>query len=170
MTCKQHRANSSSVSEDCEAPLTFVRCVDKLELKEMITAYKSRTFDEDIMGVDSKQGKSRSVVSVHEAGGPHICITEQSLTTCAINSCLGVEEISNKLKTHLTKGLNGGDFPARKEHFGDNFRPPLVAKSFCKIFWEALDDFMLKVLLVAATGSLIFEYIGADPDHYSTGK
>lgn len=27
---------------------------------------------------------------------------------------------------------------------------------------------MLKVLLVAATGSLIFEYIGADPDHYST--
>lgn len=29
---------------------------------------------------------------------------------------------------------------------------------------------MLKVLIVAATGSLIFEYIGADPDHYSTGK
>lgn len=27
---------------------------------------------------------------------------------------------------------------------------------------------MLKVLIVAATGSLIFEYIGADPDHYST--
>lgn len=29
---------------------------------------------------------------------------------------------------------------------------------------------MLKVLLVAATGSLIFEYIGADPEHYATGK
>lgn len=27
---------------------------------------------------------------------------------------------------------------------------------------------MLKVLLVAATGSLIFEYIGADPEHYAT--
>ena len=121
------------------------------------------------MGVDSKQGKSRSVVSVREAR-PHICITEQSLMTLAVNSCLGVEEISNKLKTHLTNGLNGGDFPERAKHFGDNFRPPLVAKSFCKIFWEALDDFMLKVLLVAATGSLIFEYIGADPDHYSTGK
>ena len=70
----------------------------------------------------------------------------------------------------MAKGLNGSDFPARKEHFGDNFRPPLVPKSFCRIFWEALDDFMLKVLLVAATGSLIFEYIGADPSHYSTGK
>ncbi len=29
---------------------------------------------------------------------------------------------------------------------------------------------MLKVLIVAATGSLAFEYIGSDPDHYSTGK
>jgi Ca2+ transporting ATPase len=82
----------------------------------------------------------------------------------------GVESISNKLKTNLESGLLGGDFPARKEFFGDNFRPPLKAKTFCKIFFEALDDFMLKVLLVAATGSLIFEYIGADPDHYSTGK
>ena len=85
-------------------------------------------------------------------------------------NCVGVESISNKLKTNLESGLLGGDFPARKEFFGDNFRPPLKAKTFCKIFFEALDDFMLKVLLVAATGSLIFEYIGADPDHYSTGK
>lgn len=68
----------------------------------------------------------------------------------------------------MDNGLTGGDFPARKDHFGDNFRESLKAKSFCLIFWEALDDFMLKVLLVAATGSLIFEYIGADPDHYST--
>mmetsp|Transcript_47365 Transcript_47365/g.62663 ORF Transcript_47365/g.62663 Transcript_47365/m.62663 type:complete len:104 (-) Transcript_47365:117-428(-) len=88
----------------------------------------------------------------------------------AVDSHQGVESISNKLKTNLENGLTGEDFPARKEFFGDNFREPLKAKSFCRIFWEALDDFMLKVLLVAATGSLIFEYIGADPDHYSTGK
>lgn len=49
-------------------------------------------------------------------------------------------------------------------------RDPIKAKSFCKIFREALDDFMLKVLIVAATGSLAFEYIGSDPSHYSTGK
>lgn len=46
----------------------------------------------------------------------------------------------------------------------------MEAKGFCKIFFEALDDFMLKVLIVAATGSLIFEYIGADPEDYGHGK
>lgn len=68
----------------------------------------------------------------------------------------------------VTVGLQGNDFPQRTDYFGNNYRPPMKAKSFCKIFFEALDDFMLKVLIVAATGSLIFEYIGADPDHYST--
>ena len=29
---------------------------------------------------------------------------------------------------------------------------------------------MLKVLIVAATGSLAFEYIGADPEDYGHGK
>lgn len=70
----------------------------------------------------------------------------------------------------ITQGLSGKDFPQRTDFFGNNYREPIKAKTFCKIFFEALDDFMLKVLIVAATGSLIFEYIGADPDHYSTGK
>jgi len=68
----------------------------------------------------------------------------------------------------VSKGISGDSFPARTEFFGNNYREPLKAKTFCKIFFEALDDFMLKVLIVAATGSLIFEYIGADPSHYST--
>jgi hypothetical protein len=46
----------------------------------------------------------------------------------------------------------------------------LRVKPFCKIYLAALDDFMLKVLIVAASGSLIFEYIGADPSDYSHGK
>ena len=84
--------------------------------------------------------------------------------------CAEIEGISNKLKVDVTKGLAGKDFPERTSFFGNNYRAPIEAKTFCKIFFEALDDFMLKVLIVAATGSLIFEYIGADPDHYSTGK
>ena len=67
-------------------------------------------------------------------------------------------------------GIGGDSFPDRTEFFGNNYREPLKAKSFCKIFFEALDDFMLKVLIVAATGSLIFEYIGADPEDYGHGK
>lgn len=79
-----------------------------------------------------------------------------------------IEGISNKLKVDVNQGLSGKDFPQRTEFFGNNYRAPMKAKTFCKIFFEALDDFMLKVLIVAATGSLIFEYIGADADHYST--
>ena len=84
--------------------------------------------------------------------------------------CVEIEGISNKLKVDVNQGLSGKDFPQRTEFFGNNYRAPMKAKTFCKIFFEALDDFMLKVLIVAATASLIFEYIGADPDHYSTGK
>ena len=69
-----------------------------------------------------------------------------------------------------TKGLDGSSFIARTEHFGNNDREPLKAKTFCTIFFEALDDFMLKVLIVAATGSLIFEYIGAEKEDYGHGK
>ena len=82
----------------------------------------------------------------------------------------GSEGISNKLKVDIAKGISGESFPDRTEYFGNNYRPPKLAKTFCKIFFETLDDFMLKVLIVAATLSLICEYIAADSDHYSTGK
>ena len=81
-----------------------------------------------------------------------------------------IDGISSKLKVDVTKGIDGDSFTARTAFFGNNYREPLVAKTFCKIFCEALDDFMLKVLIVAATGSLIFEYIGADPEDYGHGK
>lgn len=79
---------------------------------------------------------------------------------------LGVDGISNKLKVNVNTGISGDSFVTRTEFFGNNYREPLSAKGFCTIFLEALDDFMLKVLIVAATGSLIFEYIGADPEDY----
>jgi magnesium-transporting ATPase (P-type) len=68
----------------------------------------------------------------------------------------------------VSKGISGDSFPDRTAFFGNNYRPPKIAKTFCKIFFETLDDFMLKVLLVAATLSLVCEYIAADEDHYST--
>jgi len=80
----------------------------------------------------------------------------------------GLEGISNKLKAHTKTGISALTFNDRTHSFGNNMRDPIKAKSFCKIFREALDDFMLKVLIVAATGSLAFEYIGSDPSHYST--
>ena len=54
-------------------------------------------------------------------------------------------------------GLSGEDFPERTEQFGNNYRAPLVAKSFLRLFWAALDDFMLKVLIFASIFSIIFD-------------
>ena len=87
------------------------------------------------------------------------------------NDCLGAEGIAQKLKTDIRTGLKGGsDFTSRTEAFGNNERDEVEAKSFCSIFIEALDDFMMKILLVAATGSMIFGYIGAKPEDYGHGK
>ena len=83
---------------------------------------------------------------------------------------IGVDGIINKLKSDASMGIKGDTFPSRTHFFGNNVREKIKAKSFCTIFFEALDDFMLKVLIVAATGSLIFEYIGADPEDYGHGK
>lgn len=62
------------------------------------------------------------------------------------------------------------DFPDRTAAFGNNYRDEVKAKSFCAIYCEALDDFMMKVLIVAATAALVFGYLGADPSDYGHGK
>jgi hypothetical protein len=66
--------------------------------------------------------------------------------------------------------LTGEDFPLRTEQFGNNYRPPLKAKTWISLFIGALDDFMLKVLMVAAVFSITFDMILADPHERSHGK
>jgi hypothetical protein len=67
-------------------------------------------------------------------------------------------------------GLTGEDFPLRTQHFGNNYRPPLIAKTWLKLFWAALDDFMLKVLIFASIFSIVFDMILASPENRSHGK
>ena len=84
---------------------------------------------------------------------------------------LGTEGLAEKLNTDIKTGLkNGQDFNDRTEVFGNNMRENPVAKSFCTIFIEALNDFMMKVLIAAATAALVFGYIGAKPEDYHHGK
>jgi len=79
----------------------------------------------------------------------------------------GAKGIAQKLNTDIKTGLKGGiDFPDRTAAFGNNQRDVEIAKSFCSIFLEALNDFMMKVLIVAATAALVFGYIGAKPEDY----
>lgn len=83
---------------------------------------------------------------------------------------LGFERICEKLQVDVKVGLSGSDFTERKERFGDNFRPEAVAKSWISLFFGALEDFMLRALIVCAIFSIVFEMILATPDHRKEGK
>lgn len=69
----------------------------------------------------------------------------------------GLEELAHGLKTNLTEGLSGdeADLSYRRELFGSNMIPAKQSKSFLELVWEALHDFTLIVLIVAAVISLI---------------
>ncbi len=68
------------------------------------------------------------------------------------------------------KGLIPTDFVEREAHFGSNFRAPPKRTPFCKLFIGALDDFMLKLLLVCAVVSISIEVGFADAKDRSHGK
>ncbi len=53
--------------------------------------------------------------------------------------------------------------------FGSNAKPPLERTGFWALFWMALDDLMLKILIVAAIVSMVIEMV-FEKDHRATGK
>lgn len=79
----------------------------------------------------------------------------------------GVEGLADLLKVDMKTGLTGSDFEARSAQFDNNYRAPLKAKMWIQLFCAALDDFMLKVLIVAAIVSLTLDMILAEPHHRS---
>lgn len=83
-----------------------------------------------------------------------------------------------ELQTDIHNGLEGNDFDERDAYFGSNYKPPPTrtrksrmdnVTAYCKFFCAAMNDLMLKVLIVCAiisiTVSMIFE-----EDHRETGK
>ena len=107
----------------------------------MVDKYASRVYDDEIVYID-------------ELGGNFFFY---------ITSELGFERICEKLQVDLKIGLTGSDFTQRKQRFGDNFRPDPVAKKWITLFFEALEDFMLRALIVCAIFSIVFEMILAEP-------
>ena len=51
-------------------------------------------------------------------------------------------------------GLSGNDFARRVEMFGSNVIPPKPPKTFLQLCWEAIQDFTLVILNIAAAVSL----------------
>ena len=83
---------------------------------------------------------------------------------------LGIEKIFEKLQVDIKVGLTGSDFNSRKEQFGSNYRPEAVARTWWSLFLQALEDFMLRALIVCAIISLVFNMILASPEHRKEGK
>jgi magnesium-transporting ATPase (P-type) len=74
------------------------------------------------------------------------------------------------LKTSIERGLTPIDFKEREEHFGSNYKSPSKRTPFCKLFLGALDDFMLKLLLVCAVISISIDMGFSDASDRSHGK
>lgn len=70
----------------------------------------------------------------------------------------------------LDKGLTATDLDIRVQHFGTNKKEMPPRTPFWTFFIKALDDFMLKMLLVCACINIGFEVGFAKPKDRSHGK
>ena len=86
------------------------------------------------------------------------------------NQFAGIDGICSKLRVDPKVGLTGNDFAERTEKFGNNYREEPVAKTWFSLFLGALEDDMLKLLIVCACVSITFDMILADPENRSHGK
>ncbi len=74
------------------------------------------------------------------------------------------------LRTNIEKGLTPADLDKRVTHFGTNRKDPPVRTPYWEFFIKAIDDFMLKLLLVCACVDIGFGVGFAEPHDRSHGK
>jgi len=74
----------------------------------------------------------------------------------------GVESILDKLDLDPTAGASANSLGAREAAFGTNFKPPPQRTGFCVLLYQALDDFMLKLLIVCAIIQIVIDMSFAD--------
>lgn len=71
----------------------------------------------------------------------------------------GVPWLTTGLKTDLQNGFDAATILARTEKYTDNRKPIILAKTWCYFAWDALEDFLLRILIVAGVFSIIIEMI-----------
>lgn len=81
------------------------------------------------------------------------------LTSEKLNTIGGVEELCRKLGTSPIAGICGKDIERRREVFGANVVPVKISKSFAQLLWEASNDKVLMILIIAALLSLGTSFI-----------
>ena len=117
-------------------------------LVDIVEGYRSRTYNEDMVKLENLGGISESLMF-------HL---------------IGVQGICEKTRSNIDQGLTPVDFPQREQWFGSNAKNPPALTPFYKLFLGALDDFMLKFLLVCAIVDLSIEVGFAEGDEKNTGK
>ena len=123
----------------------------KEQLVEVIKAYKSRTYDEDLAAIDELGGKYH-----HPLADIYL---------------IGMEAIAEKLNVNLERGLKDQDEADDREgDFGTNKRDLMKPKPCYMFLKEQLSDIMLIILIFAAVLSLILNFATASPEEYATGK
>jgi len=82
----------------------------------------------------------------------------------------GLQVLVTGLNSDPKKGIKGdrSDLMDREASFGHNRKPEVKPKGLCELLLDALDDFTLKILIVAAIVSIIVEVSTASDDHRST--
>lgn len=71
----------------------------------------------------------------------------------------GDKWLQDGLKTNLENGISSNSIPERERAYGHNRKTKVVIKSFLELCWEALDDFILWVLLFLGIVSGILNVI-----------
>lgn len=101
------------------------------------------------------------------------------MTTCSktlevwplSDSPIGLATLTDKLKGNLDRGITPVDLDKRLAHFGTNRKDPPVRTPYWEFFKKALDDFMLKLLLVCAVVDIgLHVGFAEDAKERSTGK
>lgn len=80
------------------------------------------------------------------------------------NDLEGIPTLLSGLKTSLEEGISSNSLQGRNDVFGTHAKEPPERTGFCTMLKEALDDFMLKILIGCAVFQLIIEMSTAEPE------
>ncbi|CAD8143054.1 unnamed protein product [Paramecium octaurelia] len=76
----------------------------------------------------------------------------------------GIDWLIDGLHTSIKDGIND-DHDQRIQVYGHNKRIVRPPQTYCELLWNALEDFTMRVLLIASIASIVIEVATADNEH-----
>lgn len=75
------------------------------------------------------------------------------------HTILGLEGVARKMNANLVTGNRVDQILEKKKGFGSNAREKKPLRTVCQILYAVLEDFMLRVLIVASLVTIIVNMI-----------